>query len=100
MSILVELQQFFRRQVIQLGALGALFTALLALALSTKGYILDPDIWWHLKVGDWILQHRAVPSVGILSRTASTRPWIAYSWGFEVVLSRLYPAQTLAKGLF
>ena len=67
-----------------------MFTALLALALYTKGYILDPDTWWHLKVGDWVLQHHSVPSVGILSRTAATRPWIAYSWGFEVVLSRLY----------
>jgi hypothetical protein len=90
MGILGELQQLGRRQLVQLAALGALFSAVLALSLRTKGYVLDPDIWWHLRVGDWILQHRAVPKVGIFSRTASARPWMAYSWVFEVVLSRIY----------
>src|ERR1035438_4521968 len=38
-----------------------------------KYCVLDLDIWWHLKVGDWILANRAVPHTGILSRTAATR---------------------------
>ncbi|MGC2541345.1 MAG: hypothetical protein WA372_09090, partial [Candidatus Sulfotelmatobacter sp.] len=46
--------------------------------------------WWHLKVGDWMVAHRAFPHVGILSRTAADRPWSAYSWGYEVLLSRAY----------
>lgn len=79
-----------RRQVVQMTALTALFGLFLFFSLATKGYLLDPDIWWHLKVGDWIVQHRAVPFVGILSRTAATKPWVAYSWGFEVLLSRVY----------
>jgi len=90
MSVLRELEQLSCRQISKLAALGVLFSTTLALSLASKGYVLDPDIWWHLKVGDWIVQHRAVPLVGILSRTASARPWIAYSWGFEVVLSRFY----------
>ena len=59
-------------------------------AFQIKLFVLDLDIWWHLKVGDWIVQHAAFPHTGILSRTAATRPWIAYSWGFEVLLSRFY----------
>jgi hypothetical protein len=52
--------------------------------------VLDLDIWWHLKVGEWIVDHRAFPHTGILSRTAADRPWAAYSWGYEVLLSRAY----------
>lgn len=90
MSILREIEQILHRRVVQIAAFVGLFTVLMLLSLSTKGYLLDPDVWWHLKVGDWILQHRAVPEVGILSRTAATRPWVAYSWGFELILSRIY----------
>ncbi len=60
------------------------------LCLVTKYSVRDPDIWWHLKVGDWIIQHGAVPHTGIFSYTAATRPWVAYSWGYEVLLSRAY----------
>ena len=59
-------------------------------AFSLKFCVLDLDIWWHLKVGDWIQQNRAFPHTGIFSRTAANRPWIAYSWGYEVLLSRAY----------
>lgn len=89
-GIVRELIQLSRRQFIRLTALVVLFAVFSVIILLSKGYLIDPDIWWHLKVGDWIVQHRSVPSVGILSRTAATRPWVAYSWGFEVILSRVY----------
>jgi len=52
----------------------------------------DPDVWWHLSVGQWIVQHHAVPHTGILSSTAANLPWMAYSWLYEVLLSRAYAA--------
>lgn len=55
-----------------------------------KFCVTDPDIWWHLKVGDWIIANRALPHVGIFSRTAANMPWVAYSWGYEVLLSLAY----------
>jgi hypothetical protein len=61
-----------------------------ALCLEAKTPVRDADVWWHLSVGNWIVQHHAFPHVGIFSRTAATRPWLAYSWGFEVLLSRSY----------
>ena len=57
-------------------------------ALRLKYCVIDLDLWWHLKVGDWIVEHMGVPHTGILSRTAAERPWVAYSWGYEVLLSR------------
>ncbi len=90
MSALQELRSLLRLRVLQLLALSSLLILMAAIAFAARTTVRDPDIWWHLKVGDWIVQNRAVPHVGIFSRTAGTRPWIAYSWGYEVLLSRAY----------
>lgn len=79
-----------RNRWIQLPALTALLAAIGINALRLKFCVRDSDIWWHLKVGDWIIHHWALPHTGILSRTVVNRPWVAYSWGYEVLLSRSY----------
>ena len=58
-------------------------------SMSTDATVIDPDIWWHIRVGDWIASHWSVPRVGILSQHIE-RPWIAYSWGFDVLVSRVH----------
>jgi hypothetical protein len=50
---------------------------------------LDPDVWWHVRVGQWILQNHAVPHNGIFSQHAMDHGWVAYSWGFEVLSAML-----------
>jgi len=75
---------------LQLLTLAALLAAAALLSLQRKLSVLGADIGWHLKVGDWIVQNRAFPHHGILSRTAATRPWAAYSWVYEVLLARAY----------
>lgn len=90
MSVVQELRALLQRRPLQMLVLAALLTAVAARALILKLCVLDLDIWWHLKVGEWIVEHRAFPHTGILSRTAANRPWAAYSWGYEVPLSRVY----------
>lgn len=90
MSAAEELRGLLQRRLLQLIVLGSLLSALAARAMYLKFSVLDLDIWWHLKVGEWIVAHHAFPHVGILSRTAADRPWSAYSWGYEVLLSRAY----------
>ncbi len=85
-----ELRALLRVRTLQLGALTALLAGVGVIAFQLKLSVLDVDIWWHLKVGDWIIDHMAIPHTGILSRTAASRPWVAYSWGYEVLLSRAY----------
>jgi hypothetical protein len=87
---LAQLRPILALRPLQLGVLAFLFIVIGEKALRLKYFVLDSDIWWHLKVGDWIVDHLAVPHTGILSRTAANRPWIAYSWGYEVLLSRAY----------
>jgi hypothetical protein len=81
---------FFRNRWAQLAGLTAFLAVVGIVALRLKYCVLDYDLWWHLKVGDWIIGHSALPRTGILSRTAASLPWVAYSWGYEVLLSRAY----------
>ena len=89
-SFIEELRPLLRLRWLQLFALVALLAGVGEVAFQLKLCVLDLDLWWHLKVGDWIVEHLAVPHTGILSRTAANRPWVAYSWGYEVLLSRAY----------
>jgi hypothetical protein len=77
-------------RLLRLVALTALIVGVGVECFLTKLSVLDPDMWWHLSVGDWIVQNRSFPYNGIFSHTAATRPWMAYSWGYEVLLSRAY----------
>ncbi|HEX8817206.1 MAG TPA: hypothetical protein VF753_17055, partial [Terriglobales bacterium] len=90
MSAFQDLRSLSRLRPLQLAALTAMFTTVGVMAMQLKYFVLDSDIWWHLKVGDWIISHFALPHTGILSRTAANLPWVAYSWGYEVILSRFY----------
>jgi len=50
-------------------------------------FFLDPDFWWHIKVGRDIWQTQYWPSTDIYSYTAYGTPWIAYEWFGELILS-------------
>ena len=50
----------------------------------------DPDIWWHLKTGQWIIQHDAVPVTDPFSSYGQGKVWIAYSWLFDVLVYRIF----------
>jgi hypothetical protein len=40
----------------------------------------DPDVYWHIAVGRWIIEHGAVPHVDMFSATMTGTPWIAKEW--------------------
>src|SRR5262245_26796036 len=53
---------------------------------------LDEDTWWHLAVGQYVVEHRAVPTEVPFSRIGREEhiPWVAYSWLHEVELYEAY----------
>jgi hypothetical protein len=53
---------------------------------SLRQFIVDPDMWWHVKVGETILATHRWPTVDPYSFTVNGQPWIAYEWLGEVVL--------------
>jgi hypothetical protein len=62
----------------------------LALLFLRHFYVSDPDIWWHLAAGRWILQHHALPMTDPFSSYGLGKPWIVYSWMFDVIVQLLY----------
>src|SRR5580658_4132087 len=78
------LAEIFDSELAHLVGLVALYS-FLAVLFTRAFYISDPDIWWHLRTGDWILAHRAVPFTDPFSSFGMGKPWGAYSWLFAVL---------------
>jgi hypothetical protein len=52
--------------------------------LSTR--VVDPDYYWHLKTGEYIVTHAALPAGDIFSFTRAGQPWVLHEWLFEALL--------------
>ncbi len=61
-----------------------LFTAVLAGVYITRP-VADPDLWWHLTIGKWILSRWNVPEVDLWTMFGAGTMWRAYSWSNEVL---------------
>ena len=47
----------------------------------------DPDTYWHIETGRWILEHHTIPRVDPFSFSMSGQPWIAHEWLSEVLMA-------------
>src|SRR5215813_10717458 len=67
-----------------------------------KGFLVDPDVWWHIKVGQDILRTHTWPTSDPYSYTVHGMPWMAYEWLGDVVLALVakHGLQALAAFLF
>jgi hypothetical protein len=70
----------------------AVFLLALFPACNALNPRLDEDTWWHLAVGQYVVEHRAVPTEDPFSRIGREEhtPWVAYSWLHEVGLYGSY----------
>lgn len=50
----------------------------------------DPDLWWHLAVGQWIHVHAQVPHADPFAVAGVAKPWLAHEWLFEWILYGVY----------
>ena len=66
--------------------LAVLFLGLFALAARNAA---DPDLWWHLKTGQLIVESKSVPHADPFSFTRAGQPWIAHEWLSDVLLDEL-----------
>lgn len=64
-------------------AIGVLFGLY---ALSANIEIKDLDLWLHLKMGKFIIEHGYVPNVDVLSASIAGKPWINHEWLFQVIV--------------
>ena len=78
------LRQLGRSHLLIWAALVVLFTAF-PVVLIRNCSISDADIWWHMRAGEWILQHHQFLRADPFSATTLGARWVDYSWLFEVV---------------
>ena len=62
----------------------------LCLFLMTLRPIADPDFWWHLRTGQFILQTHAIPHIDPFSYTKAGQPWITHEWLSELLIYALF----------
>jgi hypothetical protein len=61
-----------------------------AIFLINKGFLHDPDTYWHLVTGNWILAERQFPRQEIFSHTAFGHPWLDVEWLGQIILALIY----------
>lgn len=62
-----------------------------AVLLSTGNRLLiDPDTFWQVAVGQWMVDHRAVPLTDVYSFTMQGQPWMSTQWLAQVIFSQIY----------
>ncbi len=63
---------------------------LLGLLAMTARNALDPDLWWHLRTGQWIVETGHVPHSDPFSFTHAGHAWVSHEWLSEVVFYELW----------
>jgi hypothetical protein len=71
-----------RRLVIAIAFLGIVFMA--------SRPMIDTDTWWHLRTGQWILDHHALPEADPFSLTRSGSAWYYPAWLSEVLMVEVF----------
>jgi hypothetical protein len=68
-----------------------IFLAVLSLGLFAMAArnVTDPDLWWHLRTGEYIAEHNSVPRTDPFSYTRAGQPWVAHEWLTELLLYQI-----------
>jgi hypothetical protein len=66
-----------------------LVAAALAMFAACVDVLHDPDLFWHLRLGRWILDTHSLPHAEMFSFTAAGSPMTAHEWGSEVAFAAL-----------
>lgn len=54
-------------------------------AAGWEGLLTDADAGWHIRTGQYILDHHAVPRQDLYSFSKPGAPWYAWEWGSDVI---------------
>jgi hypothetical protein len=78
-----------RRGAVPLAPVVALVVYAVLLLSATK-LLNDPDSYWHVVVGRWIVAHGWVPTADPFSFTFAGKPWIAKEWLSQLLYAGAY----------
>src|SRR5262249_37692207 len=57
-------------------------------------------IWWHLRGGQWILEHGRVPHLDPFTFGSADQRWIDIHWSYEVFLALVYQSTGVGGMVF
>lgn len=63
------------------------FLAVFAMAARVS---VDSDTWWHLRTGEWILEHRSIPQADPFSHTRLGADWHYPGWLVQTPMALLF----------
>ncbi len=63
---------------------------LFGLLSMTARHATDPDLWWHLRTGQWIVETGTVPRVDPFSFTRAGQAWVSHEWLSEAVFYEIW----------
>ena len=72
--------------------LGGVMTVILGLFIGLEQ---DPDFWWHIRIGRWIVDNGRLPSQDIFTFTATSHAWTDHEYLTEVLMWLTYSAAGL-----
>jgi hypothetical protein len=78
----------FRRVFSMPVFLGALLIVLAV--LSVRDRFNDPDMWWHLKMGEIIWSTHSIPTTDLFSYTTHHHAWVPHEWLSQVLIYAAY----------
>jgi hypothetical protein len=58
--------------------------------LAGNHLLIDPDTMWQITIGQWIIDHGAVPTTDVYSFTMRGQPWISTQWLAQVAYAGAY----------
>ncbi len=81
--------------------LGGVMTIVLVLFIGVEQ---DPDFWWHLRIGRWMIENGRLPTSDIFTFTATGHVWTDHEYLTEILMWLTYstfglPALLVAFGL-
>ena len=60
--------------------------ALLGVAVTAVREVMDPDLWWHMATGRYILAQGRIPAYDVFSFTAADHRWVTHEWLSDLLL--------------
>jgi hypothetical protein len=51
---------------------------------------MDPDFWWHLKTGQYIVATKSIPRTDIFSTTRFGSEWVTHEWLSEILMYAVF----------
>jgi len=68
----------------------SILSVFILLGVLACSRVVDLDIWWHLKTGEYIVNHKSLPTAAEFNYALPSQEWINIGWIFDVCAYAAY----------